>query len=199
MRNRLRLSAAAVALLAVGALGCASDDEGDAAQAVPTTAATTTAAPTTAAGRATTTTAATSRDLVDTAIGAGSFGVLVEAVQAAGLVDALRAPGPLTVFAPTDQAFGAALSSLGITKEALLADKARLTAILQYHVVPGRVTAADVVKLAGQEVSTLGGKAAKVTVSGGTVSVNDARVVTPDVAASNGVIHVIDKVLLPPT
>lgn len=144
--------------------------------------------------------AAATKDIVDTAVGAGSFKVLVEAVQAAGLVDALKAPGPLTVFAPTDDAFAAALKDLGITKEALLADKAKLAAILQYHVVSGKVMAADVVKLDGKTAATLGGKTIAIAVSGGNVTLNGStKVVTTDVAASNGVIHVIDKVLLPPS
>lgn len=143
--------------------------------------------------------AAATKDIVDTVVAAGSFTVLVEAVKAAGLVDALKAPGPLTVFAPTDAAFAAALKSLGVTKEALFADKAKLAAILSYHVVSGKVMAADVVKLDGKTATTLNGGTIKIAVSGGTVTLNgDTKVTTTDIAASNGVIHVIDKVLLPP-
>lgn len=144
------------------------------------------------------TSAAAAKDIVDTAIGAGSFGVLVEAVQSAGLVSTLKGSGPFTVFAPTDQAFADALKALNLTKEQLLADKARLTKILTYHVVPSKAVAADVVKLNGQEVATVQGAKVKVAVSGQSVKVNDANVTRTDVMASNGVIHVIDKVLLPP-
>lgn len=139
------------------------------------------------------------KDIVDTAVAAGSFTVLVEAVKAAGLVEALKAPGPLTVFAPTDEAFAAALKSLGVTKEQLLADKAKLAAILTYHVVAGNVPAAEVVKLDGKSATTLNGKAVKIAVTGGTVTLNgDTKVTKTDIKTSNGVIHVIDKVLLPP-
>ena len=139
------------------------------------------------------------KDIVDTAVAAGSFTVLVEAVKAAGLVEALKAPGPLTVFAPTDEAFAAALKSLNITKEQLLADKAKLAAILTYHVVAGNVPAAEVVKLDGKSATTLNGKAVKIAVTGGTVTLNgDTKVTKTDIKTSNGVIHVIDKVLLPP-
>ena len=136
--------------------------------------------------------------IVDVAVASGDFTTLVAAVQAAGLVDTLSGEGPFTVFAPTDEAFAAALASLNMTAEQLLADKDLLTAVLTYHVVPGKVLAADVVGLDGQEVATVNGAAITITVNGSSVMVNDANVVATDVMASNGVIHVIDKVLLPP-
>ncbi len=136
--------------------------------------------------------------IVDVAVGAGDFTVLVEAVKAAGLADTLSGPGPLTVFAPTDEAFASALTTLGITKEALFADKAKLTKILTYHVVSGKVMAADVLTMDGKDVPTVAGSPVKVKIDGSTVMINDAKVTKADIVASNGVIHVIDKVLLPP-
>ncbi|WP_310733628.1 fasciclin domain-containing protein [Rubrivivax albus] len=140
------------------------------------------------------------KDIVQTAIATPQFSILVEAVVAAGLVDALSAPGPLTVFAPTDDAFAALLAELGITKDALLADTALLTAVLTYHVVPGRVLASGVP--AGEAVTTLEGGIFKPTAMAGGLAISDGRnrvsnIVVTDVLASNGVIHVIDKVLLP--
>jgi len=130
------------------------------------------------------------KDIVDVAVGAGSFKTLVTAVQAAGLVDTLKGPGPFTVFAPTDAAFAKIPKA---TLDALLADKAKLTAVLTYHVVPGKVMAKDV--KAGK-VKTVQGGELTITTAGG-VKVDGANVVTTDVAASNGVIHVIDTVVLP--
>lgn len=130
-------------------------------------------------------------DIVDTAKSAGSFNTLVTAVQAAGLVDTLKGPGPFTVFAPTDEAFAK------IPKEkldALLQDKAALTKVLTYHVVPGKVMAKDV--KAGS-VKTVEGSSLSVTLDGGNVGVDKAKVVKADVGADNGVIHVIDSVLMP--
>ncbi|MDO8361549.1 MAG: fasciclin domain-containing protein [Actinomycetota bacterium] len=139
-------------------------------------------------------------DIVDTAVAAGDFTVLAEALQAAGLVDALKAEGPFTVFAPTDEAFAAALEALGMTKEELFADTELLTAVLTYHVVSGAVLAADVVGLDGQSATTLNGAGIEIAVvDGGVVLNGDTNVVTTDIIASNGVIHVIDKVLLPPS
>ncbi|CAB5068268.1 unannotated protein [freshwater metagenome] len=117
--------------------------------------------------------------------------------MAAGLVDTLKGAGPFTVFAPTNEAFAAALTALKITKEALFADKALLTKILTYHVVSGAVLAADVLKLDGQEVTTLGGLTFKVTIDGDKVMVNTSNVIKTDILASNGVVHVIDAVLVP--
>jgi len=129
-------------------------------------------------------------DIVDTAVAAGSFKTLVTAVQAAGLVQTLKGPGPFTVFAPTDAAFAKIPKD---KLDALLKDKAALTAVLTYHVVPGRVMAADV--KAGQ-VKTVQGSSITVTTQGG-VKVDNANVVQTDIAASNGVIHVIDTVIMP--
>ncbi len=132
-----------------------------------------------------------SKDIVDTAVAAGSFNTLVTAVKAAGLVDTLKGPGPFTVFAPTDEAFAKLPKG---TLEALLADKAKLTQVLTYHVVPGKVMAADVVKLTSAK--TVQGQEVKISTEGG-VKVNAANVVKTDIVTSNGVIHVIDSVILP--
>jgi transforming growth factor-beta-induced protein len=139
---------------------------------------------------------AAKKDLVDTAVGAGSFKTLVAAVQAAGLVETLKGAGPFTVFAPTDAAFAKLPKA---TIDGLLADKKALTDILTYHVVAGKVLAADVVKLNGQSAATVNGAKVAIAVSGGKVTLNgNVNVLTTDVLASNGVIHVIDTVLLPP-
>lgn len=130
-------------------------------------------------------------DIIDTAVGAGSFGTLVTAIKAAGLVETLKGAGPFTVFAPTDEAFAKLPAG---TVEGLLNDIPKLTQILTYHVVSGKVTAADVVKL--KSAKTVEGSEVKIDASSG-VKVNDSTVVTPDVAADNGVIHIIDTVLLP--
>ena len=135
--------------------------------------------------------AALAADIVDTAVSAGQFKTLVKAVQAAGLVDTLKGPGPFTVFAPTDAAFAKLPAG---TVEALLNDKEKLAQVLTYHVVPGRVTAADV--RSGQ-VKTVQGQSLTLNKQGRSVRVNDAQVTTADVMASNGVIHVIDTVVLP--
>jgi uncharacterized surface protein with fasciclin (FAS1) repeats len=132
-----------------------------------------------------------SDDLVDTAVAAGSFNTLVAAVQAAGLEDALRGDGPYTVFAPTDEAFAALPDG---TLDALLANPERLARILKYHVVQGKVMASDVVALESAE--TLLGQPVSIDASDG-VRIGDADVVKTDVKASNGVIHVIDSVLIP--
>ncbi len=130
-------------------------------------------------------------DIVDTAVAAGSFKTLAAALQAAGLVDTLKGDGPFTVFAPTDAAFAKLPKG---TVEALLKDKAKLTAILTYHVVPGTVKAADVVKL--DTAKTVQGQTVSIDATDG-VKINDAKVVKADIDCSNGVIHVIDTVLLP--
>jgi transforming growth factor-beta-induced protein len=138
---------------------------------------------------------AEAKDIVDTAVAAGSFQTLVAAVQAAGLVETLKGPGPFTVFAPTDEAFGKLPEG---TVESLLKpeNKDKLVAVLTYHVVPGKVMAADVVKLT--EAPTVQGSKAKVKVVDGTVMIDAAKVVKTDIETSNGVIHVIDAVILPP-
>jgi len=135
-----------------------------------------------------------SQDIVDTAVAAGSFNTLVAAVQAAGLVDALKADGPITVFAPTDEAFAQLPAG---TVENLLKpeNKDQLVAILTYHVVPGKVGAAEVTKLESAE--TLQGESISIAVKDGKVYIDNAEVITADVSASNGVIHVIDQVILP--
>ena len=133
------------------------------------------------------------RDIVQVATGAGTFQTLLAAAQAAGLVETLKGDGPLTVFAPTDAAFARLPAG---TVDALLRDPEKLRAILTYHVVPGRVTAAQVVRL--DEAKTVNGASVDIRTVAGVVKVNEAVVVTPDVMASNGVIHVIDRVLLPP-
>lgn len=137
------------------------------------------------------------KDIVDTAVAAGSFSTLVAAVQAAGLESTLRGAGPFTVFAPTDAAFAALPAG---TVENLLKpeNKDKLVAILTYHVLPAEVMSSAV---AGQtlEPATVQGATVKVVgAADGTVTINDAKVVTADVDASNGVIHVIDKVIMPP-
>jgi uncharacterized surface protein with fasciclin (FAS1) repeats len=132
------------------------------------------------------------KDIVDTAVAAGSFKTLASALQAAGLVETLKGKGPFTVFAPTDQAF-ARIPKADL--DALLKDKARLTRVLTYHVVPGQVMAADVAKL--KEAKTVEGQSLKIDASSAGVTIDGAKVVKADVAASNGVIHVIDSVILP--
>jgi uncharacterized surface protein with fasciclin (FAS1) repeats len=133
------------------------------------------------------------KNIVQTAVAAGQFKTLVSLVKQAGLAGALSAPGPLTVFAPTDAAFAKVPKA---TLAALGKDKALLKSVLLYHVAKGKVTAAKVVKL--KSVKTLNGASLAIRVTGGKVFVGGAQVVTPDVMASNGVIHVINKVLIPP-
>jgi len=138
-------------------------------------------------------TLARAADIVDTAVAAGSFNTLVAAVKAAGLVKTLKGKGPYTVFAPNDAAFAKLPPG---TVESLLKNKAKLATILKYHVVPGRVKAADV---AGKSLKVATAAGLPVNVEGTLgVRVNDAHVIQPDIEASNGVIHVIDTVLLPP-
>lgn len=134
----------------------------------------------------------TAQDIVETAIAAGQFKTLATALGAAGLVETLKGKGPFTVFAPTDEAFAKLPKG---TVEALLKDKAKLTAILTYHVVSGDVRAAQVVGL--KEAVTVNGQSAPVMVKNGKVMVGNANVVTTDIVATNGVIHVIDAVLMP--
>jgi len=137
--------------------------------------------------------AAGESDIVTTAVNAGQFSTLASLLQTAGLVDTLKTAGPFTVFAPTDAAFAKLPKA---TLDALAADPAKLKAVLLYHVVAGSVPASEVVKLTSAK--TLNGASVAIKVVDGSVFVNDAKVVTPDVMASNGVIHVIDTVLLPP-
>lgn len=133
----------------------------------------------------------TLHDIVDTAVAAGSFGTLVTAVKAAGLVDLLKSEGPFTVFAPTDAAFAKVPAE---TLKNLLANKEQLTAVLTYHVVPGKVMAADVVKLTS--ATTAQGQNVTINATDG-VMINEAKVVTTDVECTNGVIHIIDSVIMP--
>ena len=137
------------------------------------------------------------KDIVDTAVAAGNFKTLVAAVQVAGLVDALKAPGPLTVFAPTDAAFAKLPADL-IAALLKPENKAKLTEILTYHVLAGKVLSADALKLDGAEVATLGGAKIKISVRSGMLFINESKVIAADVLASNGVIHAIDAVLIPP-
>jgi uncharacterized surface protein with fasciclin (FAS1) repeats len=134
------------------------------------------------------------KDIVDVAASAGSFNTLVAAVQAAGLVDELKGQGPLTVFAPTDEAFKKLPAG---TVENLLKpeNKDKLIAVLTYHVVPGRVTASEVVNM--NSAKTINGQSLKISTREGRVTIDDARVTKTDIIASNGIIHVIDSVVLP--
>jgi uncharacterized surface protein with fasciclin (FAS1) repeats len=139
---------------------------------------------------------AAEKDIVDTAV-AAQFQTLVAAVKAADLVDTLKGEGPFTVFAPTDEAF--AKLPPGTVEELLKPEnRDKLKAILTYHVVAGKVMAADVVKLNGKNVRTVQGNPVAIQVNGGTVMVGKAKVTKTDIVTSNGVIHVIDTVLLPP-
>lgn len=132
------------------------------------------------------------KDIVDTAVAAGDFTTLVAAVKAAGLVEALKGDGPFTVFAPTDAAFAKLPKG---TVDGLLKDPEKLAKILKYHVVAGKVMAADAAKL--DSADTLAGQAIKIKAKDGGVMINNAKVVKADIVTSNGVIHVIDTVLLP--
>lgn len=134
------------------------------------------------------------KTIVQVATEAGSFNTLVAAVKAAGLAETLGSEGPFTVFAPTDAAF--ALLPAG-TVEALLADKQKLASILTYHVLSGKVMAGDIIKSNGAKPATVNGQDLDIVLKEGKVYVNGAQVVTADIAASNGVIHVIDAVLMP--
>lgn len=134
------------------------------------------------------------KDIIDTAVAAGNFKTLGAALQAAGLVDTLKGTGPFTVFAPTDEAF--AKLPAGTVDDLLKPENHdKLVAILTYHVVPGKVMSKDVVKL--HEAKTVNGKDVKIMTEGGKVMVDNANIVKADIACSNGVIHVIDSVILP--
>jgi uncharacterized surface protein with fasciclin (FAS1) repeats len=130
-------------------------------------------------------------DIVDTAVSAGQFNTLVKAVQEAGLVDTLKGPGPFTVFAPTDAAFAKLPAG---TVEGLLQDKEKLKAVLTYHVVAGKVMSSDVKT---GKVKTVQGSSANLVARGGNVMIDNAKVVKADIETDNGVIHVIDTVILP--
>ncbi len=172
MRTRkLKLLMASLAIASVGLVGCSDDDDKN-----PLTGAEPTL------------------DIVETAQAAGNFTTLLAAAEAADLVDALKGAGPITVFAPTDEAFAKLPAG---TVEALLADKDALTAILTYHVVPGAVTAAEVVKLTS--AATLNGSNLTITVADDKVMIDNAVVTVTDIKATNGIIHVIDAVMIPAT
>ena len=188
------LPMAAVLAIALTTAACGSDDTETGAAAAPaSTSASATPSPSPSESMA-------GSDIVDTAVAAGDFTTLAAALEAAGLVETLKGEGPFTVFAPTDAAFAKLPAG---TVETLLKDpKGDLTQILTYHVVPGKVLAADVVKLDGQKVTTVQGGDLTVGVDGDKVSLTDAagntvNVTATDIEASNGVIHVIDGVLMP--
>lgn len=138
------------------------------------------------------------KDIVDIAVGTKGFSKLVAAVKAAGLVETLKGEGPFTVFAPTDKAFEALGED---TLKAVLADKEKLKAILTYHVIAGKVVAKDAMGLAkdGKSAKTVNGAEIKLSLDGKNLMINDAKVIKANVMGSNGVIHVIDKVILPPS
>ncbi|MFO4632874.1 MAG: fasciclin domain-containing protein [Actinomycetota bacterium] len=136
-------------------------------------------------------------DIVDVAVAAGAFPTLVAALGAADLVDTLKGDGPFTVFAPTEGAFAELLEALGVTAGELLANTELLTSVLLHHVVPGKVMSADLAGASELMVTTVQGGEVSVTEYMGSVTIDEATVVTADIEASNGVIHVIDKVLLP--
>ncbi len=182
-----RKAAALLMALALGASACASDDAEESAETTETTE---------TAETTETTEAAEAGTIVEVAAANGSFNTLVAAVDAAGLVETLSSDGPFTVFAPTDEAFAAALGDLGISADDLLADTELLTTILTYHVVAGEVLSTDLTD--GMMPATVQGEEVTVDLSDG-VKINGANVIIADVPASNGVIHAIDYVLLPPS
>jgi uncharacterized surface protein with fasciclin (FAS1) repeats len=200
MTTRARLALVLpVAALVLAAGACGSDDDNSAsttaAAEAPATEAPATEAPMTEAPmtEAPGTDAAAAGTIVDVAASNPDFSTLVTAVEAAGLAETLSGDGPFTVFAPTNEAFAAVPPEV---LESLLADQEALTKVLTYHVLPGQVMAADV---APGDVATVEGSMATITDDGGTLKIGDATIVATDVAASNGVIHVIDAVLIPPT
>ena len=195
LRTRSLFPTVALAVLLVTA--CAEDTSEEVVETTTTT---------TAAPQVATTEEATSEEepeapgtIVEVAVGSGAFPTLVAAVEAAGLVDVLNGDGPFTVFAPTEEAFATALENLGMTAADLLADTELLTAVLTYHVLAVEAPAELVATLDGQSVTTVNGADLTITIEGDTVRVNEATVVTTDIQARNGIIHVIDTVLLPPT
>lgn len=193
------LAATGVISLALVLGACSSDDTESAGMATTTEATTSETTSETTTTEATTS-AVAEDDIVATAIGAGQFTTLTTALEEAGLVETLQGEGPFTVFAPTDAAFDALPEG---TLDTLLADPTGdLAEILKYHVIAGEVPAADVVEMDGQMVETIQGTELTVNVDGGNVSLTDAagntiNVIDTDIAASNGVIHVIDAVLMP--
>ncbi len=191
MKRSVSLLLPALAIAIAACSGAASPSPSTTAAPVPSPAPTSAASPSAAPSASA---AAMSKDIVETASEAGSFATLLTAATAAGLVETLQGEGPYTVFAPTDEAFAALPAG---TLDGLLADKEALKKVLLYHVVSGAVTSDQVVGLTSAD--SVEGSPIAVTVKDGVVYLNDsAKVVTPDVMASNGVIHVIDQVLLPP-
>lgn len=173
VRWRMAAVVAVAAAVSLALVACGGNDDDDAPTPIPT------APPATA-------------DIVETAVAAGNFTTLAQALEAAGLVETLKGEGPFTVFAPTDEAFAALPAG---TLEALLADRGELRKVLTYHVVAGRVTSEQVATMSS--ATTVEGSPVRISVDGGQVKINDATVTTADVEASNGTIHVIDRVLLP--
>lgn len=190
MTSRTTRIAALAAVAALGLAACG-DDGNDADTASNT-------APVEATADAAEATGEEAGTIVDAAASIDDLSTLVAAVQAAGLVETLSGEGPFTVFAPTNDAFASALDALGITADELLADTDTLTEILTYHVVAGEVDAQTAIGLDGQTAETIDSAEIAISVVDGDVMVNDATVTTTDVMASNGIIHVIDTVLLPP-
>ena len=192
MKRSIALLVPALAIAIAACSAAASPSAVPTAASTPSPAATAAAAP---SAMPSASAAAMTKDIVQTATDAGSFKTLLAAVKAAGLVETLQGKGPFTVFAPTDAAFAALPAG---TLDGLLKDPAALKKILLYHVVSGSVTADKVVGLTS--ATSVEGSPIAVSIKDGTVYLNDsAKVVTPDVMASNGVIHVIDKVILPPS
>ena len=193
MKRTILLSLAALSV-AVAVAACSSASTASPTSA-PATKAPASVAPASAAPASAAPASAATGDIVEVATAAGGFKTLLQAATAADLVGTLKGAGPYTVFAPTDAAFAALPAG---TLESLLKDPAKLKDILLYHVVAGKVTSDQVVKLTS--ATTAGGKTVKITVKDGAVYLNDkVKVVTTDIQASNGVIHVIDAVLLPPS
>ena len=191
MKRSVSLLLPALAIAIAACSGAASPSPSTTTAPVPSPAPTSAASPSAAPSASA---AAMSKDIVETASEAGSFATLLTAATAAGLVETLQGEGPYTVFAPTDEAFAALPAG---TLDGLLADKEALKKVLLYHVVSGAVTSDQVVGLTSAD--SVEGSPIAVAVKDGVVYLNDsAKVVTPDVMASNGVIHVIDQVLLPP-
>jgi len=185
------LTAAAIIGLGLAATGCTTTPAASPPPSAPATSAASTSAPSMSEPAA--------ADIVDTAVAAGDFTTLAKALTAAGLVETLKGDGPFTVFAPTDEAFAKLPAG---TLDGLLKDKKALTAVLTYHVVPGEVMASQVAGMDGKKVTTAQGGTFTVNVKDGKVSLTDGagntvNVVKTDITASNGVIHVIDGVLLP--
>ena len=185
------IAAAAIIGLGIAAAGCTSAPMATSAAPAPASSSAASSTPTISASAA-------EMDIVDTAVAAGSFGTLATALTEAGLVETLKGEGPFTVFAPTDEAF-AALPDGALDK--LVADKKALTGVLTYHVISGEVMASQVTGMNGQKVKTVQGGEITIKVADGKVSLTDAgntvNVIQTDVTASNGVIHVIDGVLMP--